>query len=199
MINKDLLDYIRANTNSGKDFETIKKELMTGGWSADDIAEGFHAINATNPLTKTNSTSTSPNTPASSGLATPSTAPAELVQVVDTPRTSPEPAPVVAKIPLSETGPTTNPEPSQTSPATNQANVPQTATPSSPTISLGFASTSMPKSSEHDPIALYRSMGSNLPSQKKKSRWLRWTVITILILFSVYLYLYKFGLPKFLN
>jgi hypothetical protein len=46
MINQQLLDYIKQQLQQGVTQEQIKSALMANGWQAQDIDEGFNAINA---------------------------------------------------------------------------------------------------------------------------------------------------------
>jgi len=59
MINQQLLDYIKQQLEQGASREQIKSSLAANGWQAQDIEEGFNAINISalpeqrvNPLTK---------------------------------------------------------------------------------------------------------------------------------------------------
>lgn len=45
MINQQLLDFIKQQLLKGVDKETIKKELLEGGWAQVDIDEGFNIVN----------------------------------------------------------------------------------------------------------------------------------------------------------
>ena len=44
MINQQILDYIKQQVQQGVSREQIKSSLMTNGWQASDIEEGFNAI-----------------------------------------------------------------------------------------------------------------------------------------------------------
>ena len=44
MINQQILDYIKQQIQQGVSREQIKSSLMTNGWQASDIEEGFNAI-----------------------------------------------------------------------------------------------------------------------------------------------------------
>lgn len=46
MINQQLLDFIKSQLLKGVDKETITKELLEGGWTREDIEEGFSLANA---------------------------------------------------------------------------------------------------------------------------------------------------------
>lgn len=45
MVNQQLLDYIKQQLQQGTNREQIKNSLMANGWQAQDIEEGFNAIN----------------------------------------------------------------------------------------------------------------------------------------------------------
>ena len=48
MVNQQLLDYIKQQLQQGISKEQIKSSLMTNGWQAQDIEEGFNNIDAPN-------------------------------------------------------------------------------------------------------------------------------------------------------
>src|SRR3989338_8778048 len=48
MVNQQILDYIRQQMQQGVSREQIKSSLMTNGWQAQDIEEGFNNIDAPN-------------------------------------------------------------------------------------------------------------------------------------------------------
>src|SRR3989344_8476776 len=48
MINQQILDYIKQQLQQGISKEQIKSSLMTNGWQAQDIEEGFNNIDAPN-------------------------------------------------------------------------------------------------------------------------------------------------------
>lgn len=52
MINQQLLDFIKQQILKGVDNDTISKELISGGWTIEDIKEGFNEINnsVVNPI-----------------------------------------------------------------------------------------------------------------------------------------------------
>lgn len=49
MVNQQLLDYIKQQLQQGISKEQIKSSLMANGWQAQDIDEGFNAINTSAP------------------------------------------------------------------------------------------------------------------------------------------------------
>jgi len=48
MVNQQILDYIKQQMQQGVSREQIKSSLMTNGWQAQDIEEGFNNIDAPN-------------------------------------------------------------------------------------------------------------------------------------------------------
>jgi len=65
MINQSLLDYIKQQIQQNTSQEQIKSSLLTNGWSATDIEEGFSAIGLTSqavPLTPSPTPNTEPLT-----------------------------------------------------------------------------------------------------------------------------------------
>ncbi len=165
MINKDLLDYIRANTNAGKNFETIKKELLTGGWSDDDIAEAYHAMS---PAT---------NTPSPDTIVKP---------------TSPEPAQVTSSsFANTETVPATPAEPTnQTSQNPTLANNPPVTTPTTPATNPS----PQPITNDPIATYKNMQPSNNPQPTKKKRSWLFWIIFILLsLIVGAYLYLYNVG------
>lgn len=60
MVTKEIIDYVKAQRAMGKNDETIKQNLLTGGWSLTDIQEAFSASSVPIPHAPTPLQSTVP-------------------------------------------------------------------------------------------------------------------------------------------